>query len=84
MMKHWKSSKQCKDDEFYDFLMTNEKDTESTNFNSFIGKLEKSTKRAGLKWTKKRENAIRKYFTTTDENANVVLDKKEIQSRIAI
>lgn len=33
---------------------------------------------------KKRENAIRKYFTTTDENANVVLDKKEIQSRIAI
>lgn len=66
----------AKDDEFYDFLMTNEKDTESTNFNSFIGKLEKSTKRAGLKWTKKRENAIRKYFTTTDENANVVLDKK--------
>lgn len=66
----------AKDDEFYDFLMTNEKNTESTNFNSFIGKLEKSTKRTGLKWTKKRENAIRKYFTTTDENANVVLDKK--------
>ena len=66
----------AKDDEFYDFLITNEKDTKSTNFNSFIGKLEKSAKRAGLKWTKKRENAIRKYFTTTDENADAVLDKK--------
>ena len=66
----------AKDNEFYDFLMTNEKDTESTNFNLFIRKLEKSAKRAELKWTKKRENAIRKYFTTTDENADVVLDKK--------
>lgn len=65
-----------KDDEFYQFLALNKKDLESNDYNSFITELEKNVKSADLKWTKKRQNAIRKFFSTTDENAELVRDKK--------
>lgn len=65
-----------KDDEFYQFLALNKKDIESNDYNSFITELEKNVKSADLKWTKKRQNAIRKFFSTTDENAELVRDKK--------
>lgn len=65
-----------KDDEFYQFLALNKKDLESNDYNSFIIELEKNVKSADLKWTKKRQNAIRKFFSTTDENAELVRDKK--------
>lgn len=65
-----------KDDEFYQFLALNKKDLESNDYNSFITELEKNVKSADLKWTKKRQNAIRKFFSTIDENAELVRDKK--------
>ena len=65
-----------KDDEFYQFLALNKKDLESNDYNSFITELEKNVKSADLKLTKKRQNAIRKFFSTTDENAELVRDKK--------
>ena len=65
-----------KDDEFYQFLALNKKDLESNDYNSFITELEKNVKSADLKWTKKRQNSIRKFFSTTDENAELVRDKK--------
>jgi type I restriction enzyme M protein len=65
-----------KDDEFYQFLVLNKKDLESNNYNAFITELEKEAKEADLKWTKKRQDAIRKFFSMTDENAVPVLDKK--------
>lgn len=65
-----------KDDEFYQFLALNKKDLESNDYNSFITELEKNVKSADLKWKKKRQNAIRKFFSTTDENAELVRDKK--------
>lgn len=65
-----------KDDEFYQFLALNKKELESNDYNSFITELEKNVKSADLKWTKKRQNAIRKFFSTTDENAELVRDKK--------
>lgn len=65
-----------KDDEFYQFLALNKKDLESNDYNSFITELEKNVKSADLKWTKKCQNAIRKFFSTTDENAELVRDKK--------
>lgn len=65
-----------KDDEFYQFLALNKKDLESNDYNTFITELEKYVKDNDIKWTKKRQDAIRKFFSTTDENAEPVLDKK--------
>lgn len=65
-----------KDDEFYDFL-ANYVGTgiESMDFNQTIKAIEQAVKKAGLKWPKKRQDAVRKYFTIVDENATLVLDK---------
>lgn len=65
-----------KDEEFYDFLTEYAGNgISSMDFNQTIAELEKAVKKAGLKWPKKRQDAIRKYFTEVDENASVVLDK---------
>lgn len=66
-----------KDAEMYDFLKGYAKsDMESMNYNSFASDIEKSAKSIGLKWPAKRANALKKFFSETDENAEVVLDKK--------
>lgn len=66
-----------KDAEMYDFLKVYAKsDMESMNYNSFASDIEKSVKSIGLKWPAKRANALKKFFSETDENAEVVLDKK--------
>ena len=65
-----------KDEEFYDFLVEYvDAGISSMNYNQTMADLEKAVKKAGLKWPKKRQDAIRKYFTEVDENASVVLDK---------
>lgn len=65
-----------KDEEFYDFLTEYAGNgISSMDYNQTITDLEKAVKKAGLKWPKKRQDAIRKYFTEVDENASVVLDK---------
>ena len=46
------------------------------NYNVFASDIEKAAKSAGLKWPAKRANALKKFFAETDENAEVVLDKK--------
>lgn len=50
---------------------------ESLDFNAFINDVEIAIKEAGLKFPKKRQEALRKYFTQKDENAAVVLGKKD-------
>lgn len=50
---------------------------ESLDFNAFINDVEIAIKEAGLKFSKKRQEALRKYFTQKDENAAVVLGKKD-------
>lgn len=68
-----------KDNELYSFLKDYaSKKIESADYNSFVSDIEKAAKEAGLKWPAKRSNAIKKYFAETDENANVVLNKKGI------
>ena len=65
-----------KDEEFYDFLVGYAGDgIVSMNYNQTIAELEKAVKKAGLKWPKKRQDAIRKFFAVVDENAAIVLDK---------
>lgn len=65
-----------KDEEFYDFLTEYAGNgITSMNYNQTMDELENAVKKAGLKWPKKRQDAIRKYFTEVDENASVVLDK---------
>lgn len=65
-----------KDEEFYDFLTEYAGNgISSMDYNQTITDLEKAVKKAGIKWPKKRQDAIRKYFTEVDENASVVLDK---------
>lgn len=67
-----------KDEEFYDFLIEySGNGISSMDYNQTIADLEKAVKKAGLKWPKKRQEAIRKFFTTVDENAAVVLDKND-------
>lgn len=66
-----------KDAEMYDFLKNHAvAKKESINYNAFASDIEKAAKSAGLKWPVKRANALKKYFAETDENAEVVLDKK--------
>ena len=66
-----------KDEEFYNFLVEYAgSGISSMDYNQTIVDMEKAVKKAGLKWPKKRQEAIRKFFTTVDENAAVVLDKK--------
>ncbi len=66
-----------KDDEFYDFLVKFAGEgIESLDFNKTANELELAAKKAGLKWPKKRQDALRKFFTVVDEDAAVVLDKK--------
>ena len=64
-----------KDEELYTFLSSKFPNVDCLNYNEFIGKIEKSIKTAGLKWTKKRQDSIRKFFTETDEQAEPVIDK---------
>lgn len=64
-----------KDEELYTFLSSKFSNVDCLNYNEFIGKLEKGIKTAGLKWTKKRQDSIRKFFTETDEQAEPVIDK---------
>ncbi len=65
------------DKELYDFLKDYAKsDVESKDFNAFAAGIEKEAKKAGLKWPAKRGNALRKYFSEKDEEAEIVLDKK--------
>ena len=66
-----------KDAEMYDFLKEHAVSTkEFMNYNVFASDIEKAAKSAGLKWPAKRANALKKFFAETDENAEVVLDKK--------
>ncbi len=66
-----------KDAEMYDFLKEHAVSTkESMNYNVFASDIEKAAKSAGLRWPAKRANALKKFFAETDENAEVVLDKK--------
>jgi len=66
-----------KDEELYDFLRNNQSSfKESMDFNVFVSDIEEAAKAEGLKWSTKRSNAIKKYFTETDENAQIVCDKK--------
>ncbi len=66
-----------KDAEMYDFLKEHAVSTkESMNYNVFASDIEKAAKSVGLKWPVKRGNALKKFFAETDENAEVVLDKK--------
>lgn len=64
-----------KDEELYTFLSSKFPNVDCLNYNEFISKLEKDIKTAGLKWTKKRQDSIRKFFTETDEQAEPVIDK---------
>lgn len=64
-----------KDEELYTFLSSKFPNVESLNYNEFIRKIEKDIKTAGLKWTKKRQDSIRKFFTEIDEQAEPVIDK---------
>lgn len=65
-----------KDEEFYNFLVEYAGNgISSMDYNQTIVDMEKAVKKAGLKWSKKRQEAIRKFFTTVNENAAVVLDK---------
>jgi type I restriction enzyme M protein len=74
-LEHFKA--EGKDDELYDFLKSYVKGhRESLDFNSYLAELSQAAKQAGLKWLKKRETAVRKYFTKADETAEIVLDKK--------
>lgn len=74
-----------KDAEMYDFLKEYAVSAkESMNYNIFASDIEKAAKSAGLKWPAKRANALKKFFAETDENAEVVLDKKGILNLIRI
>lgn len=65
-----------KDEEFYDFLAGYAGDgIVSMDYNQTMTELEKAVKKAGLKWPKKRQDAVRKFFAVVDENAAIVLDK---------
>lgn len=64
-----------KDEELYTFLSAKYQNTECLNYNEFIRELEKDIKKAGLKWTKKRQDSIKKFFAETDEQADPVVDK---------
>lgn len=64
-----------KDEELYTFLSSKFPNVDCLNYNKFIIKLEKVIKTAGLKWTKKRQDSIRKFFTETYEQAEPVIDK---------
>ena len=65
------------DKELYDFMRSNQSEfAESMDFNEYISIIEKAAKSAGLKWPAKRSNAVKKYFTEADENAEIVYDKK--------
>ena len=64
-----------KDEELYTFLSAKHQNVESLNYNEFIRELEKDIKEAGLKWTKKRQDSIRKFFAETAEQAEPVVDK---------
>lgn len=66
-----------KDAEMHDFLKNYAvSKKESLDYNSFATEIEKAAKSNGIKWPAKRANALKKYFAETDENAEVVLDKK--------
>ena len=68
---------QGKDSDLYDFLKEHFTDAKtSMDFNQFVTEIEMEAKTAGLKWLKKRADAIRKFFAETDENAQPVFDKK--------
>lgn len=65
------------DDEFYAFLCDYASNgIESVDYNAFVKNIEIATKKLGLKFPKKRQDALRKYFTQKDENAVAVLDNK--------
>lgn len=65
------------DDEFYTFLCEYAGEgIENSDFNAVYKDIEISVKKAGIKFPKKRQDAIRKFFTVKDEGAAVVLDKK--------
>lgn len=64
-----------KDEELHTFLSAKRQNVESLNYNEFIRELEKDIKKAGLKWTKKRQDSVRKFFAETDEQAEPVVDK---------
>lgn len=66
-----------KDEEFYNFLVDYAgAGIESLDYNKTANELEQAAKKAGLKWSKKRQDALRKFFTVVDEDAVVVHDKK--------
>jgi type I restriction enzyme M protein len=66
-----------KDEEFYEFLKNYVGEgIESDDYNQIASEIEKAVKNAGLKYPKKRQDAFRKFFTVTDEEAKIVLDKK--------
>lgn len=64
-----------KDQELYELLLDSYKGLSSLDYNEFVKNLGEKVKSAGLKWTKKRQEAVRKYFAVPDEQAEPVLDK---------
>lgn len=69
---------QGKDEELYSFLCQYAEGTFVSvfyDYNECMDMFAKDAKEANLKWTKKRQDLIRKFFATTDENAKIVLDK---------
>lgn len=69
---------QGKDEEFYKLLCRYVEDSgemEFYNYNEFMAMLEAKAASEGIKWNKKRQDAVRKFFAISDEHAEVVLDK---------
>lgn len=65
-----------KDEEFYEFLKKYAgTGIESLDYNKTVFDIEAAVKKAGLKYPKKRQDALRKFFTVVDESAEIVLDK---------
>ncbi|MBQ5849788.1 MAG: SAM-dependent DNA methyltransferase [Lachnospiraceae bacterium] len=65
-----------KDEEFYEFLKKYAGNgIESFDYNKTVFDIEAAVKKAGLKYPKKRQDALRKFFTVVDESAEIVLDK---------
>ena len=68
-----------KDEEFYNFLVDYAgAGIESLDYNKTANELEQAAKKAGLKWSKKRQDALRKFFTVVDEDAAVEIGRAHV------
>ncbi len=72
-------AKDGKDSEFAAFLKDYKRKAGSlplNNFSLLMSNLAEAAKTTGIKFTVKRQKAIRDFFTVKDDNAEIVLDKK--------